>query len=312
MDFPDASRFAGDRDVVLVGYRGVDGSSVLDCPEVGLGAEARARLPRQRLLRRVRRRALRRARSGCRATASTSPATRCPSGSTTSRPPGGARLPAHRPAQRERRHAHGDDLRLALPEEHPPLGDDRRQPARQLPLVPAPQRRADPQVRGALRAGRRLQLPDGRPRRHDPRRPSRTIPGRWGFLRDQAGQRPGRRLLRPDARDGRGRADLGAEDDRRAGSPPQKATRAALWFLSTAVAARLPRGAGQGRRPPRSRAPTPATRGATSRAHATAARSSAAPAPTSSGPAASCSTPGPRTRTRTNTRACGTRASRRC
>ena len=33
MDFPDASRYAGDRDVVLVGYRGVDGSSVLDCPE---------------------------------------------------------------------------------------------------------------------------------------------------------------------------------------------------------------------------------------------------------------------------------------
>jgi pimeloyl-ACP methyl ester carboxylesterase len=34
MDFTDASRYAGDRDVVLVGYRGVDGSSVLDCPEV--------------------------------------------------------------------------------------------------------------------------------------------------------------------------------------------------------------------------------------------------------------------------------------
>ena len=34
MAFPDASRFADDRDVVLVGYRGVDGSSVLDCPEV--------------------------------------------------------------------------------------------------------------------------------------------------------------------------------------------------------------------------------------------------------------------------------------
>ena len=29
-----ASRFADDRDVVLVGYRGVDGSSRLDCPEV--------------------------------------------------------------------------------------------------------------------------------------------------------------------------------------------------------------------------------------------------------------------------------------
>src|SRR5262249_54959449 len=34
MSFPDASRFAGRHDVVLVGYRGVDGSSKLDCPEV--------------------------------------------------------------------------------------------------------------------------------------------------------------------------------------------------------------------------------------------------------------------------------------
>jgi pimeloyl-ACP methyl ester carboxylesterase len=40
MTFPDASRFAGARDVVLVGYRGVDGSSKLDCPEV---ADARKR-----------------------------------------------------------------------------------------------------------------------------------------------------------------------------------------------------------------------------------------------------------------------------
>jgi pimeloyl-ACP methyl ester carboxylesterase len=34
MQFPAASRFADNRDVVLVGYRGVDGSSKLDCPEV--------------------------------------------------------------------------------------------------------------------------------------------------------------------------------------------------------------------------------------------------------------------------------------
>src|SRR6266700_3423601 len=34
MDFKDASRFADRHDVVLVGYRGVDGSSKLDCPEV--------------------------------------------------------------------------------------------------------------------------------------------------------------------------------------------------------------------------------------------------------------------------------------
>ena len=34
MNFPDASRFAGHHDLVLVGYRGVDGSSRLGCPEV--------------------------------------------------------------------------------------------------------------------------------------------------------------------------------------------------------------------------------------------------------------------------------------
>jgi hypothetical protein len=34
MDFKDASRFAARHDVVLVGYRGVDGSSKLDCREV--------------------------------------------------------------------------------------------------------------------------------------------------------------------------------------------------------------------------------------------------------------------------------------
>ena len=34
MQFSKASRYAADRDVVLVGYRGVDGSVRLDCPEV--------------------------------------------------------------------------------------------------------------------------------------------------------------------------------------------------------------------------------------------------------------------------------------
>jgi pimeloyl-ACP methyl ester carboxylesterase len=34
MDFANASRFVDDHDVVLVGYRGVDGSVRLDCPEV--------------------------------------------------------------------------------------------------------------------------------------------------------------------------------------------------------------------------------------------------------------------------------------
>ncbi|HEY6057718.1 MAG TPA: alpha/beta hydrolase, partial [Candidatus Limnocylindrales bacterium] len=34
MQFSEASRIDGSHDVVLVGYRGIDGSSVLDCPEV--------------------------------------------------------------------------------------------------------------------------------------------------------------------------------------------------------------------------------------------------------------------------------------
>ena len=42
MTFPLASRFADQHDVVLVGYRGVDGSSKLDCPEVA-SARAHAR-----------------------------------------------------------------------------------------------------------------------------------------------------------------------------------------------------------------------------------------------------------------------------
>ena len=42
MDFPAASRYADKHDVVLVGYRGVDGSSRLDCPEV-TSARAHAR-----------------------------------------------------------------------------------------------------------------------------------------------------------------------------------------------------------------------------------------------------------------------------
>ncbi len=42
MRFADASRFADKHDVVLVGYRGVDGSTKLDCPEV-TSARAHAR-----------------------------------------------------------------------------------------------------------------------------------------------------------------------------------------------------------------------------------------------------------------------------
>src|SRR3954468_858100 len=39
MEFPDAGRFGDQHDVVLVGYRGVDGSTRLDCPEVSSSRE---------------------------------------------------------------------------------------------------------------------------------------------------------------------------------------------------------------------------------------------------------------------------------
>jgi pimeloyl-ACP methyl ester carboxylesterase len=42
MTFPEASRLAARQDVVMVGYRGVDGSSVLNCPEVTAALESSA------------------------------------------------------------------------------------------------------------------------------------------------------------------------------------------------------------------------------------------------------------------------------
>ena len=47
MQFAKASRFAGKHDVVLVGYRGVDGSSRLDCPEVESALKHSSRFPRR-------------------------------------------------------------------------------------------------------------------------------------------------------------------------------------------------------------------------------------------------------------------------
>ena len=52
MTFPQANRLAAQHDVVMVGYRGVDGSSVLNCPEVTAALE-NSRLPRQSVAERV-------------------------------------------------------------------------------------------------------------------------------------------------------------------------------------------------------------------------------------------------------------------
>ena len=87
MDFSKASRFAGTHDVVLVGYRGVDGSSRLDCPEVVSALKHSADMLGAKALRAYSD-AYRACAHRLRRTASISPATRCRSASTTSKPPG--------------------------------------------------------------------------------------------------------------------------------------------------------------------------------------------------------------------------------
>ena len=144
MKFSKASRIAGRHDVVLVGYRGVDGSVRLDCPEVASALKRSTDLLGEKSFRAYS--------DGFRSCAARLKADGVDLA--------GYSIPAQvddleaarkalgywpdRPDQRERGHPHRDDLRLAVPEEHPPLGDDRRQPARQLPLGPEDDRRADP------------------------------------------------------------------------------------------------------------------------------------------------------------------------
>ena len=152
--------------------------------------------------------------TGSATTASTWPATRCPSASTTSRPRGARSATAGRPAQRERRYAHGADLRLALPEEHPPLGDGRRQPARATSSG----------TRGPT-TSRSASTPA--PARADDACSSRTDdlaatlrdlaghPDRWGSCRSSRGNaRIGAFFGLMDSTR-RGRAALRADDDRR-------------------------------------------------------------------------------------------------
>ncbi len=214
MHFKKASRIADHHDVVLVGYRGVDGSVRLDCPEVEsalkrsvdfLGqasyrayerrppgvlraADDRGRRPRR----------LRNAAAGRRFRG------RAP----------GARLQQDRPAQRERRNPHRVDLRVALPGEHPPVGDDRRQPARPLPVVPEDDGRADPPLRAPVCARPVLQQADGRPRRDAEAGSGRRSRPLLGSA-DPEEQRADRLVLRADGVVAGGSAALRADDDRR-------------------------------------------------------------------------------------------------
>ena len=78
MKFAKASRLADNHDVVLVGYRGIDSSVRLDCPEVSSALKRSDRLPRPEVVPRLHAGASATAPRGSRRTASISPATRCP------------------------------------------------------------------------------------------------------------------------------------------------------------------------------------------------------------------------------------------
>ena len=135
MTFDKVSRYADERDVVLVGYRGIDGSVRLDCPEVESALRHSTDLLSEKT-------------SQAYADAFRSCANRLTDDgvdlgsygiSAAGRRYGGraysARLRPDRSVERERRDADGDHLFLALPGQHPPVGHGRRQPARPLPLV---------------------------------------------------------------------------------------------------------------------------------------------------------------------------------
>ena len=159
MTFPMASRYADKHDVVLVGYRGVDGSSKLDCPEVTSAREQARGFLTEKAMRAdaaaYKDCAERLQDDGVDLAGYTLPQRVDDLDAARKR----ARLRAHRPPQRERRDAHGDDLRLAVSAADPPLGDDRRQPARQLPLGRQDDGRADRAVRRTLCERRRRAAP---------------------------------------------------------------------------------------------------------------------------------------------------------
>ena len=160
MKFSKASRIAENHDVVLVGYRGVDGSVRLDCPEVASALKHSAGFLGEKS-----QRAYANAFGSC-AKRLTADGVDLAGYTLSERADDleAARvalgLRSRRPRQRERRHPHRDDLLLAPPEERPPLGDDRRQPARPLPLQPEDDGRADPPLRRPLLEGRHLPRAD--------------------------------------------------------------------------------------------------------------------------------------------------------
>ena len=153
MEFAKASRFADDHDVVLSAIAALTAPSVSTARRSSPALKHSTDFLGEASFRRVRRRfRLRQPPHGRR---------RRPR---RLRPAAAGRGPRGRPqglgydridlVSESAEDPHRDDLCLGASREHPPLGDDRRQPARALPLGRTDHRRADRPLRRALLAGR--------------------------------------------------------------------------------------------------------------------------------------------------------------
>ena len=179
----------------MVGYRGVDGSSVLNCPEVTAALDNSADFLGKASLtaysqafascaKRLERSGVDLAGYTMEEQAADIEAARV-----------AARLQAHRRAQRERRDPSRDDLPVDVPEQCRPLGDGRGQPARELRVQRSRDRSGYRALLGAVREAACLQRPHQKPRReheaHGGRHAEQLV-----IPADQAGQRPGRDVPR--------------------------------------------------------------------------------------------------------------------
>ena len=223
MTFPQASRLAAQHDVVMVGYRGVDGSSVLNCPEVTAALNNSADYLGKASL-----------------TAYTQAFASCAKRLERS----GVDLAGYTLAEQaddinaarvaldykridllseSAGTRLGDDLPVAVPEDGRPLGDGRGQPARELRVQRGRDRSGYRGLLGAVREAAFLPRPHPKPRREHAAHGKRHAE-KLALPADQAGQRAGRDVPRAHGGDHGGYATVRADDPRlvdlrRAGRP---------------------------------------------------------------------------------------------
>ena len=195
MTFPQANRLAAQHDVVMVGYRGVDGSSVLNCPEVTAALQNSADYLGKASLSAYSKAfascAQRLERSGVDLAGYTL-AEQADDIEAARVALGYQRIDLLSESAGTRL---GDDLPVAVPEQCRPLGDGRGQPARELHLQRSRDRSGDRALLGAVREAACLPRPHRQPRRERAAHGG-THAEQLVLPADQAGQRLGRDVPR--------------------------------------------------------------------------------------------------------------------